>query len=179
LAPKPSKIPLGTILFLIFVVMPITELALLVWLASVTSFWFTLGVVLATAMLGATMLKFHGRGVWLAATREMAAGRFPADQLLDGILLLIGGTLLVTPGLITDTIGILALLPPSRAVLRGIMRIWIKDAIARGTIRVGGVGMGGGMPFPPPGFQPPQQQPEATVEDKRGWPGAGRSPFDR
>lgn len=167
------RLPIGTILLLLFIALPLAELALLVWLTLATSIWFTLAVVLVTAMLGATMLRRQGLGVWLAANREIAAGRFPADQLLDGIILLMGGAFLLTPGLITDCLGTLALLPPSRAVIRLSLKRWLAGAIASGTIRVATVG---GSPF----TQPKADQPEFVEGDRaEQWPGAAPSPFDR
>jgi UPF0716 protein FxsA len=178
--PPKKSFPLGRLLFLLFIVVPLCELVILVMLTKLTSIWFTLGVVLLTALTGATLLRAAGLGVWLQAQREMAMGRFPADQLIDGILLLMGGAMLLTPGLLTDCLGALTLIPATRAILRGLLKAWFIMRLADGTIRVQTVG---GFPPPPPNGAPSAQQTPGEVEGDPSagsqWPGEKTTPFDR
>lgn len=133
---------IGTILFLLFTIVPIVELALLVYLATITSFWFTLAVIIVSGLVGAVMAREQGIAVWVRAQREMQAGRFPADSLIDGVIILIGGALLVTPGVLTDLVGFSTLIPPLRAAFRqGLKRHF------RSRVRLHAMGMGGGSGF--------------------------------
>lgn len=105
-------------LLLLFTLVPLAELALLVWLDRRTSLGITLAVVLSTGFLGAALARWQGLKVWTAFRAELAAGRLPANAAIDGLLVLVAAAFLLTPGLLTDTAGFLLLVPAVRAFVR-------------------------------------------------------------
>lgn len=123
-------------LLLLFVVMPLTELFLLVKLAQATSFPTTVAIVLATGVIGVFTARVQGWLVWQKIQLDLRHARVPADGLIEGVALLIAGALLITPGLITDTIGFLLLIPPLRKLLRESIKDRFRRALARGEGRV-------------------------------------------
>jgi UPF0716 protein FxsA len=96
---------LGAKLMLLFTVLPLVELALLVQLTRVTNLWVTLLMIAVPGILGAMIIKREGLATWRRAMEALAQGKFPADELLSGLVLLLGGALLLTPGVITDLVG--------------------------------------------------------------------------
>jgi UPF0716 protein FxsA len=134
-----------TILLLIFTVIPVTELFLLLWLASVTSVWFTLGLILTTALVGAMLVRWQGLLTLMAARRDLAQGRFPKDQIMDGLMLLVAGALLLTPGLLTDAMGFALLVPPVRLRLRTMAMVALGRMFSI-HVAVGGPGRGARRP---------------------------------
>jgi len=130
------------LLFLLFVVLPIAELWILIRLGQEVGFWLTLAIVLGTGALGAALAKSQGMRVLLEVQRELAAGRMPHRQVLDGVAILLGGTLLLTPGFISDVAGLALLFPPTRRLLQALARSWFARQIEKGTVRVSVVGWG-------------------------------------
>jgi len=105
-------------LLLLFTVVPLLELFILVKLGSVIGVGATIGIVIGTGVLGAWLARQQGLGVMRRLSAELGAGRLPAEALIDGLLILLAGAVLLTPGLITDTLGFVLLLPPGRAAIR-------------------------------------------------------------
>lgn len=105
-------------LLLLFTVVPLVELWLLLRLHEVTSLGFTLGLVLLTGIVGAALAKRQGLATLGRIRDELGAGRMPTNALQDGLLILLAGVLLVTPGLLTDTLGFSLLFPPARRRIR-------------------------------------------------------------
>jgi UPF0716 protein FxsA len=105
------------VLLAVFIVFPLLEIALLVKLGSVFGFWPTFGIVVGTAVLGSSVLHHQGFAVLRRGQEALAAGRPPIEPVVDGVFLLISGLFLITPGLITDSIGILLLIPPLRRMI--------------------------------------------------------------
>lgn len=124
------------VLFLLFIALPIAELWILVQLGQSVGFWLTLAIVLGTGALGAALAKSQGMRVIGEVQRELAAGRVPHRQVLDGMAILVGGTLLLTPGFISDVGGLALLFPPTRRLLQTIARRWLEGKIAKGAVRV-------------------------------------------
>ncbi|MBN2216509.1 MAG: FxsA family protein, partial [Pirellulales bacterium] len=89
-------------LVLLFTIVPLVELALLFWIAERTSWWATIGLVVVTGVVGAALARHEGLRCLQAARRKLAQGELPTDSLLDGPMILIAGTLLITPGVLTD-----------------------------------------------------------------------------
>lgn len=113
-------------LLLLFTLVPLTELALLIWIGQQTSLLFTIGLVLVTGIAGAALARWQG---WRAVARiqaELRQGHMPADALLDGLLILVAGLLLVTPGVLTDAVGFGLLVPPARSVLKRRVAAWLR-----------------------------------------------------
>ena len=101
----------------------------------------TFVLLVAMSALGVVLLKREGASVWRRANTEMAAGRVPTGALLDGVMVLVGGTLLVIPGFVTGVVGLLLLLPPVRTLLRPALLAWMTARAARAVRggRIGGV----------------------------------------
>ena len=112
-------------LIALFIGLPIIELALLFELHGLVGFLPTVMLVLLTGIAGATLVRRQGLAILLQIQREMAIGNVPAPQMIDGVMVLLAGTLLVTPGLITDVAGFLLLIPFTREQIR----IWLKKKI--------------------------------------------------
>jgi UPF0716 protein FxsA len=105
-------------LFLIFLVLPIAELAVILQVGQLIGPWYTILLLLAVSAAGAWLVKREGLGVIRRFRRQLDAGAIPGKELADGVLILFAGALLLTPGFITDCVGLLLLLPPVRAVIR-------------------------------------------------------------
>ena len=109
-------------LLIALVATPILELYLLIEIGSVIGAPWTILAVLATAMIGAALIRRQGMGVLREAQASMNRQELPLKQLFDGFFLLIAGAMLLTPGFFTDTIGFILLVPPLRALIG--WRIW-------------------------------------------------------
>ncbi|WP_404828197.1 FxsA family protein [Fluctibacter corallii] len=106
-------------LFLLFAILPIIEIALLVNVGEEIGGWNTVAIVIATAFLGAWLVRKEGFATLMQAQRKMQSGALPGQEMAEGLLLVIAGVLLVTPGFITDGIGFLLSLPITRPAIAG------------------------------------------------------------
>jgi UPF0716 protein FxsA len=113
-------------LFLIFVIVPIIELTLLIKVGSYIGAMNTVLVVILTAAIGAYMVKMEGIGVMYRIQKNMEEGIFPGDELISGMMILVAGALLLTPGFFTDVIGFVMLVPVSREFIKKIAKRYIK-----------------------------------------------------
>jgi UPF0716 protein FxsA len=129
------------LLVLLFIIVPIAELYAIIQVGELIGLWPTLALLLADAILGSMLLRHQGRGAWRRFNEAIAARRFPGKEVVDGVLIVIGGTLLVTPGFISDIVGLILLVPPTRALVRRLLR-----RVAVGRFAVVGFGSGRG-PF--------------------------------
>ncbi len=114
-------------LFLLFTLVPILELYILVKLGTIFGVGMTLLMVIGTGILGASLSKREGLKVWFRIQEEMQNGRFPGNELLDGFLIFVAGVLLLTPGLLTDILGFLTLIPWTRSIFKE----WIKGKVRK------------------------------------------------
>lgn len=105
------------ILFLLFVIIPIIEIAVLMQVGSLIGAWPTVGIVIITAWLGAKNVRQQGITTMQTLQAKMAQGEAPSDEIVAGLLLLIAGVLLITPGFVTDAFGLLLLVPQFRIAL--------------------------------------------------------------
>jgi len=94
----------------------------------------TFGLILATGFLGSYMAKTQGLAVWTRLNQKMSAGQLPGKELTDGAIILVAGTLLVTPGVLTDFIGLMGLIPVTRSIFRKMVESFIKR---RTTLNMG------------------------------------------
>lgn len=101
-------------LFLLFVLIPIIEIALLIQVGGLIGLLPTIGIVILTAVIGTAMLRQQGLATLQAAQQRMQSGQMPAQQIGEGLLLVFGGALLLTPGFATDAFGFLCLFPVTR-----------------------------------------------------------------
>ena len=101
-------------LFLLFIVLPIIEIAILMEIGALLGFWPTLAIIVITAWVGAKKVRQQGVVTMQSAQTKMAQGEMPSDDLIAGVMLLVAGVLLVTPGFVTDFFGLSLLFPVSR-----------------------------------------------------------------
>ncbi|MGI9558474.1 MAG: FxsA family protein [Thermodesulfobacteriota bacterium] len=98
----------------VFVIVPIVEIAILIKLGGLIGGWETVYIVILTAVLGAALAKQQGLSVLTSIMEDMNAGRAPSANLMDGLMILVGAVVLLTPGLVTDFAGFLLLIPQTR-----------------------------------------------------------------
>src|SRR5688572_14382549 len=127
---------MGLLLFLAFIVVPIAELWLIAQVAEVLSWPVTLLILIVEAIVGAWLVKREGRATW-QRFREATGSqmRVPAVEVVDGALVIVGGTLLLSPGFITDIGGFLCLVPPTRALLNRLIRSRVRARFNLGPAR--------------------------------------------
>ncbi len=123
-------------LIIIFVLTPIIELFLLIELGKMIGTWNTIFIVVVTGVVGAMLAKSQGLSVLRKIQVDIANGIMPADPLFDGALVLVGGVLLVTPGIITDLLGFLLLIPLTRAGVKKVLKKWFKQKLRSGEVQM-------------------------------------------
>jgi UPF0716 protein FxsA len=121
-------------LFLLFVGLPLVELGLLVEIGRWLGLLPTLAIVLTTGAVGAALARHEGFHVWLDIQHELQQGRMPVANMLDGFMILMGGVLLLTPGLITDLLGLSLLLPVSRRFYKNRLRRRLERMMQSGQV---------------------------------------------
>ena len=136
---------LPLLLVLLFIVVPIAELALIIQVGQQIGVWWTIAILIADSILGSLLMRSQGRAAWRRFNVALQSGRPPAREVLDGVLVIFGGALLLTPGFLTDILGLVLLIPPTRAVVRRILVHRFADRMIASATRRG----------PPAGFGPP------------------------
>jgi len=126
------------ILVALFIVVPIVELYVIIQIGSLIGVWPTIALLLADAVLGSLLLRHQGRGAWRRFNAALAERRFPGREVADGLLIAVGGTLLLTPGFVTDILGAIFLIPPTRAIVRRLLRGYMGKRFA--VVGIGSVG---------------------------------------
>lgn len=163
------------ILVVLFVIVPIAELYVIIRVGELIGVWPTIALLFADAVLGSLLLRHQGRTAWLRFNQALAQRRFPGKEVADGAMILIGGTLLLAPGFITDVVGVFLLIPPSRALIRRFARGYFLR-----RFRIVDIGMAGasraGRPSRAYDFEETAE--EVDFEEPRlpGPPGEGRRP---
>lgn len=126
-----------TRLLLLFIIVPAVELLLLIQMGRWIGTLPTVGLIVVTGIVGAYLARQQGLMVLRRIQREMQNGQMPGEALLDGAMVLVAGAVLMTPGILTDALGFLLLIPQSRKLLRQLTWRQIQRMIERGQIRVG------------------------------------------
>ena len=128
---------MAVILFFLLIGLPIAELYVIVQVSQGIGVLNTIGVLIAVSIAGAWLLKHQGMATWMRLQETLARGEMPGKEVTDGAMILLGGALLMTPGFISDAVGLVLLLPPTRAVLkgatRGVFRRWAQNKVAPGV----------------------------------------------
>ena len=106
------------VLLAAFIIVPILELAVIIQVGSSVGVLPTLGLLIVVSIVGAWLVKFQGMGVLMRMRQQLAQGKMPTDELLNGVLILVAGALMLTPGFLTDALGLSLLIPPIRAAIR-------------------------------------------------------------
>ncbi len=157
------------LLVILFIVVPIVELYVIIQIGGLIGVLPTLALLLADALLGSLLLRHQGRGAWRRFNQALAERRFPGREVADGLMIAVGGTLLLTPGFITDIFGLLLLIPPTRAIARRLLRAYAGHRF----VVVGVGGNGGATPRHGPAGRPYDFDgtAEEIEEDHRELPG--------
>ena len=124
------------LLVALFILVPIAELAVIIQVGQAIGVWWTILLLIVDSILGAMLMRSQGRAAWRRFNDAVGAARVPAREVADGVLVIFGGALLLTPGFLTDIVGLLFLLPPTRAAIR---RIFLRQAMKRISISMVGV----------------------------------------
>ncbi|AKT51888.1 FxsA family protein [Arsenicicoccus sp. oral taxon 190] len=156
------------LVLVLLVVVPVVEVAVIIAVGKVIGGWPTVAALLLLSALGAYLLKREGRAAWRALQEAIASGRMPAGELSDGALVLVGGTLLLAPGFVTDALGLLCLLPVTRRPARTLLtRVVTRRLLSSGPgVRVYRPYAGG----PPHGQPPTFGRPPTSGADGRTGP---------
>lgn len=125
------------LLIVAFIVIPLAELALIIEVGQALGLPATIAILLADSILGGLLMRAQGRAAWRRLREAMNAGRVPHREALDGALVIFGGALLLTPGFITDVVGLLLLIPPTRAIARRIASAMIARRMVAGVVAGG------------------------------------------
>lgn len=112
---------LPLLLVVVFVVVPLAELFVLIEVGGQIGALPTVAILVIDSILGSLLLRSQGREAWRRFNQALAAGRPPAREVLDGGLIIFGGAFLITPGFLTDLVGLALLVPPTRAVVRRVL----------------------------------------------------------
>ena len=144
-------------LFLLFTVVPVVELYLLIQLGGVLGAGATVGIVLTTGLLGATLAKREGGRVFREWQASLERGELPKEGLVSSLLVLVGGVFLVPPGVLTDLFGMAMLIPPCRRVVAGVLQRYVETRYQL-------------QPMTPAGF--------VGAAAQRGWTDAGEPSGD-
>jgi UPF0716 protein FxsA len=129
-------------LVLLFIVLPIAELYVIIQVGELIGLLPTLAILILDGFVGAALARSQGRAAWARFNLAMAERRVPATETFDGAMIIVGGAFLLAPGFITDAIGLALLLPPTRALLRGLIMRMARRRVAFATF--------GGFPRRPP-----------------------------
>ncbi len=163
-------------LFIAFIVVPVVEIFLITRVASQIQWPLTLALVIGVSMVGAFLVKREGLGVIDRVRSGLGSGKLPTNELADGAMIFFASALMLTPGFLTDAVGLALLIPPIRALLRPPVVEFFKKRVEVKANTMG-VGFGGGFGpgvgrsgFPGAGFP-------GGFRGARG-PGAGRDIFD-
>ena len=112
---------MALVLVLLFIVVPIAELYVLIQIGQAIGILPTIALLILDSVLGAVLMRSQGRAAWMRFNRALAEGRVPGREVIDGALVIFGGALLLTPGFLSDILGLILLLPPTRALVRRVL----------------------------------------------------------
>jgi UPF0716 protein FxsA len=137
------------LLFIAFVVVPLAEIFVLIQVGQVIGPWWTILLLVADSLLGSWLIKREGGRAWAALRTALDTGRMPARELADGALILVGGTLMLSPGFVTDALGIVLILPLTRPLARAALTRVVTRKLAAAGGRPGNARRPGPRPEGP------------------------------
>src|ERR687888_942710 len=108
-------------LVLLFIAVPLVEIYVIIQVGQAIGALWTIALLVADSILGTMLMRAQGRAAWRRFNEAMTAGRVPAREVLDGVLVIFGGALLLTPGFLTVVLGLILLIPPTRALVRRLL----------------------------------------------------------
>ena len=124
-------------LFTVFIVVPLIEIYVLIQVGQVIGPWWTILLLVLDSIIGTWLIRREGGRAWQALREAIHSGRMPARELADGALVLIGGTLMLAPGFVTDAFGILLILPLTRPVFRRLLTALVARRVLPNVTRPG------------------------------------------
>ncbi|PSQ71581.1 MAG: hypothetical protein BRD38_01460 [Bacteroidetes bacterium QH_9_67_14] len=145
-SPPLSRTRLVKLLFrllTLFLTVPVLELALLLQVSRWTGFWPTVALIAFTAIAGSYLAKREGLSAWDRLKGQLSGGGLPGDELLDAVIILVAGAFLITPGVLTDLVGFIGLIPLTRGWVRRLVKRRLKKAMREGRLQAS-VGAFGG-----------------------------------
>ncbi|HEX3931658.1 MAG TPA: FxsA family protein [Nocardioides sp.] len=131
----------GWLLLAAFVIVPILEIYVIIRVGQVIGAWWTILLLIADSIFGAWLVKREGRRAWRALTSTIQSGRMPSTELADAALILVGGTLMMSPGFVTDVFGIVLILPFTRPLARVVLTRYLARRLL--VVRAAGTGSQG------------------------------------
>jgi UPF0716 protein FxsA len=140
-------------LLVLFVVVPLVEIYVLIQVGQVIGAWWTVLLLVLDSVLGAWLVRREGARAWQALREALGSGRMPATELADAALVLVGGTLMMAPGFVTDVVAFFMILPVTRPLFRRLLGYLVARRVT--TLAVGPLG----VPF---GFHTDAARPDAT-----------------
>lgn len=155
-------------LLLLFLLTPVVELALLIKLGELIGFWYTIALILVTGVTGSYLARREGLSVWRQFNRRLAQGGLPGKELVDGVIVLVAGALLITPGVLTDVVGFVGLIPLTRALIRKAVMKRAQRALDRGAVHIQYGGFG------PAEMHYQDTNADQTADDEPNWEGRAR-----
>jgi UPF0716 protein FxsA len=150
------------LLVALFIVVPLVELYVIIQVGGAIGVLPTIAILLADSILGSLLLRSQGRAAWQRFQAALAERRAPAREVFDGAMVIVGGTLLLTPGFVTDIFGLILLIPPTRDLVRRVVTAFAKR---RGAARVAFWGFG---------QYDQRRRPGTPTNGRAGGPFAGR-----
>jgi UPF0716 protein FxsA len=154
---------LRPVLVLAFVVVPLVEIWAILQVGQLVGPWWTIALLVLDSMVGAWLIKREGGRAWKALRDALQGGRMPAKEIADGALILIAGTLMLSPGFVLDLVGLLLLLPVTRPVARRILTRFVERRLVVGTTFGAGLGGPFGNMSGPGNDRRPGAEPEGPV----------------
>jgi UPF0716 protein FxsA len=123
-------------LFLLIIIVPAAEIGFLLVSGQIIGVWPTVLIIILTGVIGSYLAKKQGLATYYQLQRQLQTGQLPGDALLDGICILVGGTLLLTPGFFSDILGFLLLFPRTRVFFKQMMKKWFQKRIKNGNRKI-------------------------------------------
>ena len=162
-APRRGRLRPTRIAALLLLIVPILEVMTLIAVGQAIGGWQTFFLLVAISLVGAWLIRLEGARAWVALTQALQSGRMPARELADGMLILIGGTLLLAPGFLTDIVGFVLVLPFTRPVARRLLETVISRRLIAQSPYLGMV-----SGFGDPGVGPESGRPDAPRRSPSG-----------
>lgn len=156
-------------LLLLFLLTPAIELGLLIQVDKLIGFGPTIGLIVATGIAGSYLARREGVSTWRRLNQRLRAGDLPGTELVDGVIILVAGALLITPGVLTDAIGFLGLVPFTRAFVRRALIRRLQKKMEQGSVQIQ-FGMFGG-PSPNGAGWPPTGPDDVHSDADAHWQG--------
>lgn len=135
-APRRRRRWVPWLLVIAFVVVPLAEIYVLIQVGQVIGVWWTILLLIADSIFGGWLIRHQGGRAWEGLTAALNTGQMPAKELADGALILVGGTLMLSPGFVTDALGIVLILPFTRPVARRLLTQVVSKRLMAGFVEV-------------------------------------------